>query len=169
MEVGSDILRQFGEQLLNELKAKTPSSSGKTVSQLVMESTDISVSIYGPSYIETFVYGRGPTKSKGGGNPSLKDQLLEWIEHEGIKANPSQTKSGKDNTPNSEQLAFIMARHIHMHGNKLYQSLKGGKTDYLASVFTNARIDAFIGAFGNAHQEEVFSIIIDKWNKLKPQ
>ncbi len=166
--IGSDILRQFGEQLVNELRAKTPSSSGKTASQIVMEVTDISLAIYGPSYIETFVYGRGPTKSKTSSGPTLKDQLLDWIEHEGIQANPSKTKSGKDNTPNSEQLAYIMARHIHMHGNKLYQSLKGGKTDYLSSILTNSRIDAFLGAFGNVHGEEVLSFVVDKWNSLKP-
>lgn len=164
----SDILSQFGEQLVNELKARTPSSSGKTRDQIVMEVTDISLSIYGPSYIETFIYGRGPTKSKGGGSPSLKDQLLDWIEREGIQARPSQTKSGNDNTPDSEQLAYMMANHIHKYGNKLYQSFKGGKTDYLSAIFTDSRINAFMGAFGNENQEKVLSFIVDKWNNSKP-
>lgn len=160
MSLTSDILTAIGEPLVAELKAKTPSRSGRTRDSIIMEVTDISLSIYGASYIGVFETGRGPTKSSTPSSPTLQQSILQWIERASITP---EERNGK--TPTTEQLSWAIANHIHKNGNMLYQTLAGGKTDYFDSVFTPERVDSYLKLFADRYQTVIFSEVIDTFNK----
>lgn len=155
MHGDSDILRAFGQQLVDQLKANTPHRTGRTASQIEMVVTDFALQIFGPAYIGVFETGRGPSTGRSSGSPTLQEQILDWIEAAGIQPRPN--KNGK--TPTDIQLSWAIANSIHTKGDKLYQSLGGGKTDYFDSVFNEQALLDFITMFADDRQEKLISDI----------
>ncbi len=154
-----EVVKQFGESLLQDLKDNTP---GSVKEELTMETTESGFTISGPSWIGVFEKGRGPTKAGATkGSPTLQESILDWIEGHGITGRPNE----KGKVPTSNQLSWAISNSIHQHGNKLFQSLNGGKTDYFDSVFSSERIDAFLKVFGDGYNDFISSEIIDDFKK----
>lgn len=137
-----NILDQFGTAIVQDLRDRTPSASGKTRAEIVHEVAENYLQVLGPSYIEVFAKGRGPTRKSGSSGKSLREMIREWIDEVSIVP---QSRNGK--TPTKDQLSYMIANHIHKYGNKLYQQLNGGETDYFTGVITESRILALMEAF----------------------
>lgn len=155
------VLTQFGESLLNDLKDNTP---GSVKDKLLLEQTESGFNITGPSWIGVFEKGRGPTRQGAPkGDPTLQESILGWIDGHGIVGRAND--AGK--VPTSEQLSWVISNYIHLHGNKLFRELNGGKTDYFDSVFTTDRINSFVKVFGDGYNDLIFSELIDAFKKAK--
>ena len=156
-----ELLGQFGESLLNDLKDNT---TGSVKEKLQLELTEFGFNITGPSWIGVFEKGRGPTKPGAAkGNPTLQESILGWIDGHGITGRPND----KGKVPTNTQLSWMISNYIHLHGNKLYRELNGGKTDYFDSVFTEDRIESFIKVFGDGYNDKIFSELIDAFKTAK--
>lgn len=81
----------------------------------------------GYNYIMTLEHGRGPTKKDAtAGNPTLREEILNWIKQRGIQ--PTEITQ--------ESLAYLIARKIHREGTQVYQdyTLNGKGTGILSDI-----------------------------------
>lgn len=151
----SDILKQFLEELADEIKAKIPHVTGKTADGIEVRITDnktgdifssIKGELLAPHYIMTLEHGRGKTKKSGGGSQSLRESILEWIRAKGFQF-PLPATSFTREIKSAEALSWAIAIKIHREGNKLFR--EGGKSGVLSTVITENRIDAFVQTFNS--------------------
>ncbi|GAA4362111.1 hypothetical protein GCM10023185_29720 [Hymenobacter saemangeumensis] len=87
-------------------------TTGNTERQLRFEEDDSSLTMFGPSHLQTLITGRGPTKSSTAGDTPLREILAQWAEDKGIQLNdPNMTY---------KQFGFLAARKMHEWGSELY-------------------------------------------------
>jgi len=123
-----DIIKQFGNNLLKDMKAAVPSATGKTRDSLNIEFTKTGFIIRGGSQIGAIIDGRKPTSAGAKkGNPTVRESVLEWIKAKGIQP--------KESGMSQETLAFIISRSIHKNGYP-------GKGNIFKSVITASRISS---------------------------
>ena len=123
-----DIIKQFGNSLLKDMKAAVPSATGKTRDSLNIEFTKTGFIIRGGAQIGAIIDGRKPTSAGAKkGNPTVKESILEWIKAKNIQP--------KESGMTKETLAFLMARSIHKNGYP-------GKGNIFKSVITASRISS---------------------------
>lgn len=163
------IFAAFLNGLGEELRAKTPSVSGRSRALITSEVTQegdfgrLVGRLYGPSYIEVFEYGRGPTRPNAPkGSPTMRERILEWIEAKNIRFTKAVKKGGATiiRTLTAEQMSWIIAAKIHREGNRLYRELKGGNTGYLSNTITDVRVTAFLETFGERYQRLLLADVI---------
>jgi hypothetical protein len=125
-EESKDIIKQFGNNLLKDMKAAVPSATGKTRDSLNIEFTKTGFIIRGGAQIGAIIDGRKPTKQGAKkGNPTLRDEILEWIKAKSIQP--------RESSMSQETLAFLISRSIHKNGYP-------GKGNIFKSVITASRI-----------------------------
>lgn len=123
-----DIIKQFGNNLLKDMKAAVPSATGKTRDSLNIEFTKTGFIIRGGAQIGAIIDGRKPTSAGAKkGNPTVRESVLEWIKAKGIQP--------KESGMSQETLAFIISRSIHKNGYP-------GKGNIFKSVITASRISS---------------------------
>jgi hypothetical protein len=88
-----------------------PSATGKTAASLNIEFTKTGFIIRGGAQIGAIINGRKPTKQGAKkGNPTLRDEILEWIKAKSIQP--------RESSMSQETLAFLISRSIHQNGTK---------------------------------------------------
>lgn len=121
------------EELLQDarrqIEAKGQTASGRTAEALRYELSDEAGTFYGPGYIETLEFGRGPTTGGGGGGTSLRERIRQWIDDKGIEPEGISKDS----------LAFLIARKIHAEGTVLYRS--GTPSGTFSEIITPERVE----------------------------
>ena len=152
------LLTDIMEGIKRDLRANDQYASGDTERlfevKLLPTKNGIEGVLYGPSYLQALITGRGPTKSAGSsGGQTLQQKLFQWIKTKGIQP--------REDTMTQESLSWAIAKRMHEDGNKLFQDR--GNTELLTNNITTARIDAAIGAFGD---KQVEAIMADLTRKL---
>ena len=124
-----EILMQFGEALIQDIRRIMPRVSGATAEGLIPEATETTLTIFAPNYIGALEYGRKPTGK--GGKPVV----------------PRPGLNGK--IPTLSQLAYMITRSIHQRGTRAYIEYKssGRGTGILSSVITEKRINSLANVF----------------------
>lgn len=146
MDSYRDILKQFGEDLLTDVKAVSKGFA-PTVELNV---SDKSFEIKASPYIGVLIHGRKPTKSRTAGTPTLREVIYDWVKRHNITPN--------EKNMTQEALSYAIANSIHKYGTKLYQ--QGGGANIFDQVLNEGRIKAFTNVVAdsesNAVAESVF-------------
>lgn len=124
------ILSKWLFEIENDLRKSLPKASGETINSLEVRMNDSGGSLLANSYIGALEYGRKPTKSKGSGQPSLKDKIREWVKIKGI----------------DEGLVYAITKKIHKEGTLMYRTGKdfSGRGQYLSNIITQKRVDTLL-------------------------
>lgn len=141
----SEVLKQFADKIVPELKAVSGRFADSIESTVKTTADGSTLEITASPYITTLIDGRRPTSPTASkGNPTLQQILLEWIKSKSIT--PRALPSGK--VPTLEQLSWAMAKSMHAKGDLLYQ--RGGKNNRFESIITQSRIDSLLTQLSNA-------------------
>ena len=155
MATDREILNQFAEMLLPEIKAVSKRFAPSVESEVKGSDLNLTLEITASEHIITLIDGRKPTRSGApAGNPNLQQILLEWIKNKGIAPRPN--KNGI--VPTLEQLSFAMSKSMHLHGDLLYQ--RGGGNDIFAPIINQNRIDSLFSMLQNNAYQKVTSQIV---------
>lgn len=135
-----EIMIQFVDTLVKELKAVTGSHFSRTIESNVNEK---GFEITADKYIGVLIHGRKPTSASAKtGSPTLQQAILSWINSKSITANADS----RGRVPTAEQLSWAISTSIHRHGTKLYQ--QGGGNNIFDPIINNQRIDVLLSALG---------------------
>ena len=152
----NEIIKQFIEQLADEIRQAIPKVTGKTSEAVTTEYPDgLTGIIYAPGWIEVFETGRKP------GTMPPVSPIQAWVEAKGLTA---INKSGKQMTSNS--LAWAIAMNMKKNGNTLWRALNGGEIRYsplaveFNKIFSKDRIDSFVNVFEQKYRAIIISNII---------
>jgi len=138
-EEASEILKQFTELIVPELK-EAAGSFGDTIKTEVSEKGfEITIS----SLVNVLIDGRPPTSSgASAGNPTLQQSILSWIQSKGI----APRANARGVTPSVQSLSWAISKSIHRDGTKLYQ--QGGGNNIFEGIITDQRIDSLLNLVG---------------------
>jgi len=146
-----EILLQFAESLVPELKAV----SGRFADSIESDVTDDTLEITASPYIRVLIDGRKPTSAGAKkGSLTLQQIILKWIGEKSIT--PKADSEGK--IPTVEQLSWMISKSIHRHGTKLYQ--QGGGNRIFDSILSDARINSLMSMLGQNYQAQISSIVM---------
>lgn len=109
IQLDREILTQFGEALVDDIRKVIPKVTGRTADSIRFEvdQEDNILTIFGEESIETLEEpGRGPTKKSGPGD--VIKGIKEWIRIKGLNISP-----------------FAVAFNIHKFGNTLHRQVTG--------------------------------------------
>lgn len=152
----AEILKQFGEALLPELRKVAGSHFGQTIESEVSPDGK-TLEITADKYIRVLIDGRAPTSSGATkGNPTLQEMILAWVQRKNITPFPSAT--GK--VPTLEQLSWMFSNRIHKHGTKLYQ--QGGGNNIFDPIITEQRINSLLSLMADHYLNRVGGINIEE-------
>jgi hypothetical protein len=156
----SDILKQFMEELAQEIRANVPQASGRTAEGIEVKVQNPGESIFlrvkgelwGPAYIQTLEDGRGPTKGGRRGSKTLQQSILEWLQIKNIMPRiipyaVNQRRKATAAINPQVGLSWAIAAKIHKEGNRLFR--EGGKSGVLSTVITDGRLEAFVKTFNS--------------------
>ena len=157
-----EILMQFGEALIQDIRRIMPRVSGATAEGLIPEATETTLTIFAPNYIGALEYGRKPT-GKGGGAISLYEKIKEWVRRKPVVPRPGL--NGK--IPTLSQLAYMITRSIHQRGTRAYIEYKssGRGTGILSSVITEKRINSLVNVFAEKYSATFTSEVLKSISK----
>lgn len=157
----SEIFRQFGENIVPEIKSVSKRFAPSVESTYVENGNGAVFTITASEFITTLIDGRRPTSPNAPkGNPTLQQILLEWIKHKGIA--PRQGKDGR--TPTLEQLSWAMATSMHKKGDLLWQ--RGGGNDIFEPIITEKRITSLFSLLSNSYLKTIESSVIKNLNNV---
>jgi hypothetical protein len=80
--------------------------------------------IYAAQYIGALQFGRKPTQSTSPSNPTLKENIRQWIDVKGIEPDGISKDS----------LAYLISRKIHNEGTVIYKKNNGMSSGLLDDV-----------------------------------
>ena len=151
MRTNSEILQQFADVIVPEMKAV----SKRFADSIEAEVTDTSLVINASPYINVLIDGRGPTRiGAPKGNPTLQQIIRKWIDEKGIT--PRIDKSGR--LPTKDQLSWAISKSIHLYGDRLYQ--RGGGNNIYDSIITPQRIDNLLSLLADQYYTIIKSITV---------
>ena len=151
MRTNKEILQQFADVIVPEIKAV----SKRFANSIESEVTDTSMVITASPYIRTLIDGRGPTSMNAvKGNPTLQQIIRKWIDEKGIT--PRIDKSGR--LPTKDQLSWAISKSIHLHGDRLYQ--RGGGNNIYDSIITPQRIDNLLSLLAEQYYTAIKNITV---------
>jgi hypothetical protein len=150
-----EILEQFGQSLLPEIKAVSKRFAPSVESEVKGSDLHLTLEITASEHIITLIDGRKPTRPNApAGNPNLQQILLAWIKEKGIA--PRADKNGR--VPTLEQLSFAISKSMHMYGDLLWQ--RGGGNDIFAPIINQNRIDSLFSILQTSAYNKVTSEIV---------
>lgn len=126
----AEIIRQFGDALLIDMKKAIPSATGKTAEsmEIVYDKNGLGFKIIGGQQIGAIIDGRGPTKPGAKAGPvTVQEQILEWIKAKNIQP--------KESITSQLSLSWAISTAIHKNGTR-------GKGNIFDKVITDARINS---------------------------
>lgn len=109
LKITEQILRKFGADAVAQMKknAAPYKASGRMERGFRYQIDPFGMRIYGVEYVQWYEQGRGKTKTKTAGIPTLKQSIEEWI-----KVKPISIWEGFT----LQSMAFVIARKIHRQG-----------------------------------------------------
>ncbi len=138
-----NIIKKAGERLLADMKAVTPKVSGKTAESLELKLTAKGFEILGGKQIGALINGRKPTsKNAKKGDPTLQQQILEWIKAASI--------TPRESGMTQEALSWAISQSIHKKGFK-------GRGNFYAPITTDKRINEIAGKILNQKLTDAFN------------
>ncbi len=156
-EVLKKLLLKFMENITKDLRGRGQYASGDTERlfevKVSMQGTEIIGELLGPTYVQSLITGRGPTRSGGGGGQTLQQKLFSWIQTKGITPD--------EGGMTQESLSWAMAKHMHERGNKLFQ--KGGDTQLLVNNIDQKEADKAILSIGENEFKRVSTEFIKEF------
>ena len=148
-----EILKQYSDNLVTEIKEAIPKVTGKTAESVAAHVYKDGFYIDANASLVTLIDGRRPTgEGAAEGDPKLYDIILEWIGNKGIVP---------DGDMSEETLAFLITRSIHRHGTRLYQM--GGGNNLFKEVINDSKIDLLVAMLAENKTIEVSSDIIKQF------
>lgn len=145
-----EIMNAFAAKLLEQVKSRIPSVTGKTLSKIRSEVFPDSITIWGPPYIGALEHGRGPTKTSTASNPNLFDAIKEWALAKGIIPDTSKQSLG---------LVYAITNKIHREGTLLYRN--GGNSGVLSHVLRNLNTTPLTEALASKYAAELTSEVLN--------
>ena len=149
MQEHSEALDQLMNTFADEIKGRIPSVTGKSAAGVEVETKVTKVALYEnvkserkvPMSVLVRETGRGPTKTKTAGSPTLQEIILQWIQNRGIVPNEAKMTQ--------EQLSFAMATKIHNEGNKFFRDSPTGykNSGVISDSINEQRLETTFGVF----------------------
>jgi len=147
--MSKEIIKQFGEQLVNDIKKALPKATGKTVASVKIDYTDDGFTITGNASIGALVNGRKPTKSGAKkGSPTLQESILEWVQALSIQP--------REESMTQLQLSWAISNSIHRKGTI-------GRPDMFDDVLNSNRFDSLAKTLLNEQSTVISSQILKQW------
>lgn len=147
--MSKEIIKQFGEQLVKDIKKALPKASGKTAASVVIDFQDNGFTISGNASIGALIRGRKPTSANAKkGDPTLQESILEWIQTMSIKP--------KEDSMTELQLSWAISQSIHKNGLK-------GKPDLLGEALDASKFDKIATQLLNENSILVTSQILENY------
>jgi len=147
--MSKEIIKQFGEQLVNDIKKALPKATGKTVASVKIDYTDDGFTITGNASIGALVNGRKPTKSGAKkGSPTLQESILEWVQALSIQP--------REESMTQLQLSWAISNSIHRKGTI-------GRPDMFDDVLNSNRFDSLAKTLLNEQTTVISSQILKQW------
>lgn len=147
--MSKEIIKQFGDKLVSDIKKALPKASGKTAASVVIDFQDDGFTISGNASIGALVNGRKPTKSGAKkGSPTLQESILEWIEVMSIKP--------REENMTQLQLSWAISNSIHRKGTK-------GHPGLLEHELSPNRFDSLAKTLLDEQTTVISSQILNQW------
>lgn len=160
MKTDKEILQQFGEQLLKDVKAVIPVATGRTAGRVTLETSESSIEIEGDAHIGALIDGRAPTGSgaKTTGK-ALQESILEWMKAKGIHAKVNLAlRQAQDQSKLDLALSWAISKSIHKKGTLLYR--EGGGNNIFETIISPSRIDALVDSLVQPRMTMIESQVI---------
>lgn len=154
MNKSNEIIEQFGDSLVKDLKGAIPKGTGATANSVRVEYKKkdgkiTGFNIWGFESIGALIDGRKPTKTGAKkGNPTLQQSVLEWIKAKGI--------TPRESNMTQVSLSWAISKSIHKNGFPANQKVK--------DVFSNIRLKSFADTLVNAETLSIQSSVIKEFN-----
>lgn len=111
MKAISLFLSELKSDLAKNMRSRDQDRRGKIGASLRVEIDDKGGSLYGWRWLLTRIeFGRGPTKNRSAGTPTLRERIEKWVEENNI-GEPKRRKS----------IAYAITRKIHEKGDRMYR------------------------------------------------
>lgn len=133
MSIINDFIKKVEDEIANNLRRYGYSRNNVRSENSKPESG----TVFGWKWIRTLEGGRGPTRPNAPkGSPTLREQIETWIDKRGVIWDGFTKK----------QMAYVISRSIHKHGNKLFKEVQAGKEpqNIFSGVITDKRVDDLI-------------------------
>jgi hypothetical protein len=134
MSNSSEIIKQFGVSLTDDIKKAIPKGTGATADSVNIEYKKgkdgkiTGFTIRGAAQIDAIIDGRKPTSAGATkGNPTVQQSVLEWIRAKGI--------TPREASMTDVSLSWAISKSIHKKGYR-------GKGNIFADVITKSRFDS---------------------------
>lgn len=147
-ETDKEIFKQFAEGIIPELKAVSSFVADTIQYEVQEKGLEITIS----SLINVVIYGRGPTKNRGGSGPTLQSKILNWINSKSITARADS----KGRIPTAIQLSYMISKSIHRYGNLQYQ--RGEVRPVFDGIITEDRLLNLVNLVGDRYFNEISAI-----------
>jgi len=147
--MSKEIIKQFGDRLVDDVKKALPKASGKTAASVKIDYTDDGFTITGNASIGALVNGRKPTKSGAKkGSPTLQQQILEWVQALSIQP--------REQSMTQLQLSWAISNSIHRKGTI-------GRPDMFDDVLNSNRFDSLAKTLLNEQTTVISSQILSQF------
>jgi len=149
-----EIIQQFGDSLVKDLKSAIPKGTGATANSVrveykIKDGKINGFNIWGFESIGALIEGRKPTSNGAKkSNPTLQQNVLAWIKAKGI--------TPKDSSMTDVSLSWAISKSIHKNGFPANQKVK--------DVFSNIRLKSFANSLVNAETLSIQSSVIKEIN-----
>jgi hypothetical protein len=147
------ILKKFAEDVIAGIRSRIPNVTGESSASLAYRIDAEGLTIYSSKkYFTVLETGRKPT-SPGApkGNPTLREQILEWV-----KAKPIIP-----NDITQESLAYLISRKIHEEGSLLYR--QGGKSGVISESINDKVVkEKLIDVLSDSFRDYVINEFVRK-------
>jgi len=152
MQQNTEALEKFFLSLRDDVRQNIPSVTGKTAAAIRINIGEKIGQLIGPAYLPALEVGRGPTRNRTKGAPTLRENILIWIRAKGLA-------TGKE----AESLSYAISKKIHAEGTRLYRS--GINSGAISDVITEQRIQSFSDDLIDANVEFFRSTLLSRFNK----
>ena len=147
--MSKEIIKQFGDKLVDDVKKALPKASGKTAASVKIDYTDDGFTITGNASIGALVNGRKPTKSGAKkGSPTLQQSILEWVQALSIQP--------REEGMTQLQLSWAISNSIHRKGTI-------GRPDMFDDVLNSNRFDSLAKTLLNEQTTVISSQILSQF------
>jgi len=146
------LLERVREGLIQDMNDKNMRASGKTAQSIRPKNSELEGSLTAVKSIGALINGRKPTGSGASrGNPSLYEQIRDWIDNKGISPDGDMTK---------ESLAWAITKKIHKYGNRAYRN-QSPKLDLngVVQVSVKATISDLKKAVANNYKPNIYKLL----------